>query len=358
MLLHRIHLEDFRNYPTADCEFDAGLTAVLGKNGQGKTNLIEAISYLATLSSMRGAPTDALVRAGAERAIVRAFGEREGRELLIEAEIGGRRPKVQVNRQPLKRTRDLLGALRVVVFSPDDLALIKDGPSQRRGYLDDVLVAVHAKYDAQRGDVDKILRQRNALLKNTRGRLDNDAELTLDVWDQRFAEAGEALVAARVNLLDRLRPVLAGAYDDVAARPADVTVEYVGPWRDNGLAAALVAARKDDLRRGVTTVGPHRDELAIAIGGLPSRTHASQGEQRSLALALRLAAHRVITEVTGSSPLLLLDDVFSELDPSRSDALLAHLPSGAQTVLTSASGLPDGADPQRIVEVVSGKLVS
>ncbi len=356
MLLHAIHLDDFRNYEHADCEFAPGLTAVLGENGQGKTNLVEAIGYLATLSSMRGAPTDALVRAGAERAIIRATGVRDGRELLIEAELGGRRPKVQINRQPLKRTRDLLGALRVVVFSPDDLALIKEGPSHRRGYLDDLLVSVHRKYDAQRSAVDKTLRQRNALLRQTGGRLDSDAALTLEVWDQRFAEAGEALVAARVNLLDRLRPVLAAAYDDVASEPAHVGVDYVAPWRSSGLAEALLAARHDDLRRGVSTVGPHRDEILLTIGAMSSRTHASQGEQRSLALAMRLAAHRVVTEVTGSAPLLLLDDVFSELDPARSAALLDHLPVAAQTVLTSASGLPEGAQPERIIDVVSGRL--
>ncbi len=356
MQLHRLHLEDFRNYRTADGEFAPGLTAILGENGQGKTNLIEAIAYLATLSSMRGAPSDALVRAGADRAIIRATGERDGRDLLIEAEIGGRRPTVQINRQRLKRTRDLLGALRVVVFSPDDLALIKDGPSHRRAYLDDVLVAVHTKYDARRSEVDKILRQRNALLRQASGRLDADTALTLDVWDDRFATAGEALVSARVNLLDRLRPLLSVAYDEVASEPAHVTVDYVADWREGGLAAALEASRTVDLRRGVTTVGPHRDDLAIAIGDLASRTHASQGEQRSLALALRLAAHRVITEVTESAPLLLLDDVFSELDPVRSGALLEHLPADAQTVLTSASGLPEGADPDRIIEVTSGTL--
>jgi len=332
------------------------LTVLLGDNGQGKTNVLEAIGWLATLASFRGAPTEAMIRQGAERAVIRAEGEREGRALLIEAElVASGRNRVLVNRQPLKRARDLLGVLRVTVFAPDDLVLVKGGPAERRRYLDDALVASHPRYDALRGEVDKVLKQRNALLKGVNGRLDETAAFTLDVWDAKLAESGGALASARQNLLARLSPVLSQTYDAVAHGPAEITAGYVAEWAGAGLAEALAAARADDVRRGVSTVGPHRDDIDLMIGGLPARTHASQGEQRSLALALRLAAHHVITEVTGSAPILLLDDVFSELDPDRSDALLANLPVG-QTVLTSASGLPPKADPELILQITNGTI--
>jgi DNA replication and repair protein RecF len=352
--LRRLWLTDFRGYHEADVSFDPGLTAVLGPNGQGKTNLLEAIGYLATLASFRGAPTDALIRAGAERAVVRAEAEREGRELLLEAElVNGGRNRTQLNKQPLRRARDLLGALRVTVFSPDDLTLVKGSPGDRRGYLDDTLVSLHPRYDEMRSDLDRVLRQRGALLKQSGGRLTPEVELTLDVFDAKLVTAGEALASARRNLVAALEPLLGASYDAVAQRSAEVRATYDPPWMAEGLAAALAASRKDDLRRGVSTVGPHRDELELVIGGLPSRTHASQGEQRSLALALRLAAHHVVTDKTESSPVLLLDDVFSELDPDRSDALLRSLPEG-QTILSTASGLPPGAVPGAVINVQDG----
>ena len=358
MRIGRLWLTDFRGYATADVTFDPGLTAVVGRNGQGKTNLLEAVAYLATLSSFRGAPTDALIRSGAAQAVVRAEGERDGRQLLIEAEIvAGGRSRAQVNRQPLRRTRDLLGALRVTVFAPDDLVVVKAGPSERRRYLDDALVAVHPRNDSLRSEVDRVLKQRNALLKQSGGRLSPEVELTLDVWDAKLAVAGEALAAARSDLVERLAPVLSVAYEQVAGVASDVGVRYDPPWRHGGgLAAALVEARRDELRRGVSLVGPHRDDLDLTLHGLPARTHASQGEQRSLALALRLAAHRVVTEATETPPILLLDDVFSELDPGRSDALLAHLPPG-QTILTTAGALPPGARPDRVLRVEAGAVV-
>jgi len=354
--LDRVWLTDLRSYPSAQIELAPSLTVLLGDNGQGKTNILEAMAWLATMSSFRGAPTEALIRQGAQRAVIRAEGEREGRTILIEAELAATgRNRVLINRQPLKRARDLLGVLRVTVFAPDDLELVKGGPSERRRYLDDALVASHPRYDALRSEVDKILKQRNALLKNAGGRLDESAAFTLDVWDAKLAEAGGALAAARQDLLERLAPVLSRTYDAVAHGAADVVATYVAEWASAGLAEALAASRRDDVRRGVSTVGPHRDDVDLRIGGMPARTHASQGEQRSLALALRLAAHHVITDVTGSAPILLLDDVFSELDPDRSDALLANLPSG-QTVLTSASGLPPKADPERVLRIADGRI--
>lgn len=356
MRLDRVWLSDVRSYSGAEVRLAPGLTALLGDNGQGKTNVLEAVAWLATLSSFRGAPTEAMVRRGSDRAIIRAEGEREGRPILIEAElVASGRNRVLVNRQPLKRARDLLGVLRVTVFSPDDLELVKGGPGERRRFLDDALVASHTRYDALRSDVDRILKQRNALLKGAGGRLDESAAFTLDVFDAKLVESGGALASARQNLLARLVPVLTEAYEAVAHGSADIGATYQAEWAGVGLAEALVASRRDDLRRGVSTVGPHRDDVVLDISGMPARTHASQGEQRSLALALRLAAHRVVTEVTGSSPVLLLDDVFSELDPERSQALLANLPDG-QTLLTSASGLPPGARPDLVLRVADGAI--
>jgi DNA replication and repair protein RecF len=354
----KLWLADFRNYTAAELEPAPGLTAVVGANGEGKTNLLEAVGYLATLASFRGAPGDALVRAGAEAAVVRAEIEREGRTSLLEAELRAvGRDRVLVNRQPLKRARDLLGTVRTTVFSPDDLVLVKGGPAERRRLLDDALVACAPRHDATRSDLDRILRQRTTLLKQAGGRLSPEVAATLDVWDAKLAEVGEVLGTAREKLVARLEPVVAKAYDDVASAAAQVTLTYEAPWRVGGLAAALEAARNEDVRRAVSTVGPHRDELALTINGLPARTHASQGEQRSLALALRLATHAVVTEVTGSTPILLLDDVFSELDPDRSAALLQHLPPG-QSLLTTAGPLPEAVVPQLVVRVRGGTIVT
>jgi DNA replication and repair protein RecF len=363
MMLHRLWLSDFRSYEQVELELAPGLTALLGDNGQGKTNLLEAIAWLATLGSFRGAPTEALVRRGAPSAVIRAEGEREGRALLLEAQlVPSGRNRVLVNRQPLKRAADLLGVLRVTVFAPDDLELVKGGPAERRRWIDDALVAVHPRNDALRGEVDRVLRQRGALLKQAamsgaarKATLPEDIAVTLDVWDAKLSQVGAELVAARRALLDRLGPELAATYAAVAGRVAPVEARYTCSWGEDTLADALVASRADDLRRGVTTVGPHRDDVELSVEGLPARTHASQGEQRSLALALRLATHRVVSEATGSPPVLLLDDVFSELDPDRSDALLAHLPPG-QTVLSSASGLPPRAVPDRVLRVAGGRV--
>ena len=256
------------------------------------------------------------MRVGADVAIVRAtVREDDGRECLIEIELAAAgRSRVQVNRQRLGRVRDLLGTLRVTVFSPDDLTLIKGGPGDRRRFMDDTLVALAVKYDAVRLEIDRIVKQRNTLLKQAAGRLSEDVEVTLDVWDAKFATVADQFGHARATLIARLEPMVREAYEYLAGTPTAVDLRYEPAWRSGGLAAALASARQHDLRRGVTTVGPHRDELELAIGGLPSRTHASQGEQRTLALALRLAAHRLVTERTGSAPVLVLDDVLSELE--------------------------------------------
>jgi DNA replication and repair protein RecF len=262
-----------------------------------------------------------------------------------------------VNGQTLRRTRDLLGALQVTVFSPDDLSLVKAAPAGRRSFLDDLMVALQPRRDELLTELERVLKQRNALLKSVfstgwrPGRpLPEDVRTTLDVWDQKLTDVGQSLVAARSSLVSQLEPYVADAYAALATGSAagsrlSVRLGYVVSWA-GPLDAALAGAREDDLRRGVTTVGPQRDDLALDIGELPARTHASQGEQRTLALALRLAGHRLLAEVIGSPPVLLLDDVFSELDGARADALMANLPalSDTQAILTTAGALPAAAE--------------
>ena len=356
MRVDHLWLTDFRSYREAELALAPTVTAIVGANGEGKTNLVEAIAFLATTASFRGAPNDALVRVGADTAVVRAEAQRDQRNLLIEAELSvAGRTRIQVNRQRLPRAKDLLGALRVSVFSPDDLDLVKGAPGGRRRYLDDALVALHPRNDQLRTDVERVLKQRNALLRQAGGRLTDEVASTLEVWDDRLAVAGDRLGAARAQLVASLVPELTRCYQVVAGVEVAVEALYRPEWLDMGLEAALAGSREADLKRGVTTVGPHRDELHLSIAGLPARTHASQGEQRSLAFALRMSIHTLVAASVEAPPVLILDDVFSELDPSRSRALLDAIPV-AQTILTTAGALPEGVRPEQRVVVEDGSL--
>ncbi len=356
MKIRSLSLTDWRSYRSVEVSFGDGLTAIVGKNGHGKTNLIESIAWMSGAGSFRGAPDDALIRLGAETAVIRSTIEADdGREQLVEVEIPRvGRNRIQVNRQRASRASDLLGVVQVTVFSPDDLELIKGGPSLRRGWIDDAVSARHPRDAGLRAEVERVLRQRNALLRSVHGRLDADAALTLEVWDSKLADVGERLQTARRALLDDMAPILATAYDAVAQQAAMVECRYEASW-SGPLADALLTSRDLDLRRGVTTVGPHRDEIHMTIAGAPARTHASQGEQRSLALALGLAADGVIRTVGVTEPVLLLDDVFSELDPNRAGALLKALPEG-QRILTTAAGLPAAARPDQVIRVHDSAL--
>ena len=358
MFVSRLELTDFRNYARLELDLAEGVTAIIGANGQGKTSLTEALSYLATLKSFRGVPTEAMIRTGADAAIVRAtIIHPDGREILVEAELSRvGRNKAQVNRQRLTKSRDLLGVVRTTVFSPEDLGLVKESPEVRRTFLDDALVAVSPKLDQLCGEVDRVLRQRNALLKQAGGRLTADIETTLDVWDERFVECGTTLGNERAQMVATIQPLVQRAYEDLAERNTPLELSYDPQWRRDGLAASLAAHRHDDVRRGTSTVGPHRDDVEMTLNGLPARTHASQGEQRTLALALRLAVHRLVTEVTAGPPVLILDDVLSELDPQRAAALLGHFPEG-QVLITTAGVLPTAAHPDRIVHIHGGAVV-
>ena len=355
MFVERIELVDFRNYSNATFSLSPSVTAVVGKNAQGKTNLAEAMVFLATLDSFRQAPTAALIKEGADAAFIRAtILHEDGREILVEVHIPRQgRTTVLVNKQRLARTRDLLGVLRVTVFSPDDLELVKGAPSERRRFIDDVLVNLAIKNDALRLELDRVLRQRNTLLRQAGGRLTDDVAFTLDVWDEKLVSFGSELGHERATAIAQLQPVVEDAYQQLAGDRVAIGIRYEPEWRRVGLATALRAGRTDDVRRGVSTIGPHRDDIDFFIGTLPARTHASQGEMRCLALSLRLAAHRLIAERTQMSPLLVLDDVLSELDPIRCAALLEGLPPG-QVVLTTASQLPDSARPDSIITISSG----
>jgi DNA replication and repair protein RecF len=244
--------------------------------------------------------------------------------------------------------------LRVSVFSPEDLQIVQGGPAARRDLLDAALVALHPRNDALRSDLERVLRQRAALLRQCDGRLDTDAEATLDVWDSKLSELGTRWTDEREATARSLSPLVSAAYGELSSSPAPVTLSYRRSW-DGELGPALVAARREDLRRGVSTLGPHRDELEISLSSMPARTHASQGEQRGMALALRLGVHALVGKAVGSDPVLLLDDVFSELDPHRSAALVRLLPAG-QALLTTAGPVPDGTQPALVVAVGGGEV--
>lgn len=356
MRLRQLWLRDFRSYGELELSFPDGLTCIIGENGIGKTNLLEAVGYLVHLKSFRGAEPAAMVKIGADRAVVRAEATSKGRELLIEAEMPRTgRARVQVNRQRLQRSADLAAAARISVFAPDDLATIKGSPGLRREFLDDSAVALSPRHDEARRALVQILRQRNALLRQRGGRLDAEGVMMLDVWDERLAAAGEAIGAARLSLVKDLSPYVDSAYKQLSQREDRVELRYSPVWFDEGLEAALAKTRTDDLRRGTSLVGPHRDDMVVMLNDAPSRTHASQGEQRTLALALRLGVHLLLTERHGESPLLLLDDVFSELDRFRTSALFSALPPG-QALLTTAVTLPEDADPACVLEATPGTV--
>lgn len=332
----------------------SGTTVLIGRNGSGKTTVLEAAGYAATLRSFRGATREAMVRAGADRAIVRASFERDRRPLLVEAEVvAAGRGRAQLNRQPVRSRHQLAQVMAVTVFSPEDLALVQGGPAGRRDLLDQALATLDAEAAILLEQLERVLRQRTALLRQAGGRIGPAVLDSLEIWDEQLAGSGEELAERRQHLVERLGPLLVDAYSALSDEPETETVglSYVRSW-EGSLRSALEAARRDDLRRATTTVGPHRDDLVLSLGGRQARTQASQGQQRCLALSLRLAVHRLITTHTGITPLLLLDDVFSELDPGRGRALVRALPPG-QALLTTAAPLPDGVEVAKVVAISS-----
>ena len=350
--MHVTHLSlaDFRSYARAEVDLGPGISSFIGPNGQGKTNLVEALGYLATLGSHRVATDAPLVRRGAARAVVRAAVTEGDRSQLVELEVNpGRANRARLNRSAQVRPRDVLGVVRTVLFAPEDLHLVKGDPGERRRFLDELVTARAPRLAGVRADYDRVLRQRNSLLKSAamaRRHGGRGADLsTLDVWDQHLARFGAELLAQRLSLVAALRPLADQAYEALAPGAGPVGLEYRGPVAElDGasreelcelLLGALREARKQEIERGVTLVGPHRDDLLLRLGEFPAKGYASHGESWSLALALRLASFGLLRE-EGPQPVLLLDDVFAELDGRRRERLAELVAPGEQVLVTAA----------------------
>ena len=355
MWVRSVGLTDFRSYAEIEVDLVPGVTTLIGSNGQGKTNLVEAIGYIATLGSHRVATDAPLVRSGAELAVIRCT-VADDREVLVEIAITpGRANRARINRSPVPKVRDVLGILRTVLFAPEDLALVKGDPSDRRAFLDDLLVQRTPRYAGVRADFDRVLKQRNALLKSAgiaRRASAEEMQRTLEVWDEQLAEHGSALLAARLGLLDDL---IVGARDQVRViagdGSADLGLRYAssvtGASVDDGelprdrealqalMLQRIIERRREELDRGITLVGPHRDDLQILLGANPAKGYASHGESWSIALALRLAAFDLLRS-DGIDPVLILDDVFAELDRARRGRLAERVQDATQVIITAA----------------------
>ena len=402
MHVRHLTLKDFRSYPSADVALSPGVTTLIGLNGQGKTNLVEAIGYLATLGSHRVATDQPLVRFGASQAIIRGAIVRDGRETMVELEITpGRSNRARLGRAPVARPRDVLGTVRTVLFAPEDLALVTGDPSARRRFLDDLLVQRQPRWAGVRSDYDKILRQRNALLKSAapvlrRGRgagrprpgeppLEEarDSSLhTLDVWSEHLSTVGAQLLYARLRLLRDLLPDVGASYDAVSASNARATARYKSSLHEEvseriaeriaagevpeidelrtAMLDSLAAVRATEIERGVSLVGPHRDDVVLSLGDLPAKGYASHGESWSFALGLKLAAYRLLARDLGDDPVLVLDDVFAELDTGRRERLAELISDCEQVLITAAVGadVPDRLRQQgHTFEVELGKVL-
>ncbi|MCX4959421.1 MULTISPECIES: DNA replication/repair protein RecF [Streptomyces] len=354
MHVSHLSLADFRSYARAEVPLDPGVTAFVGPNGQGKTNLVEAIGYLATLGSHRVSSDAPLVRMGADRAIIRAAVTQGERQQLVELELNpGRANRARINRSSQVRPRDVLGIIRTVLFAPEDLALVKGDPGERRRFLDELVTARSPRMAAVRSDYERVLKQRNTLLKSAamaRRHGGRSLDLsTLDVWDQHLARVGAELLAQRLDLIATLLPLADKAYEQLAPGGGPLGLAYkssAGEPVDSGAArtrealyevllAALAEVRKQEIERGVTLVGPHRDDLVLRLGELPAKGYASHGESWSYALALRLASYELLRS-EGSEPVLILDDVFAELDTRRRERLAELVAPGEQVLVTAA----------------------
>lgn len=356
MYVRHLGLRDFRSWAHVDLELEPGATVLVGANGYGKTNLVEALWYSATLGSHRVATDAPLIRSGAERAVVSTIVVNEGRELAVDLEIAaGRANKVRLNRAPVRHAREVVGVLRAVLFAPEDLPLVRGDPGERRRYVDELASVRRPRVAAVRADYDKVLRQRTALLKSASGALyrgDRSVLDTLDVWDAQLAAHGAELMAARIELVDQLAPEVEKAYQLLAPGTRTAAVAYrpklevpaeaasAGPAElQELLLAELAQRRRAELERGVCLVGPHRDELELRLGDRPVKGFASHGESWSMALSLRLAAYQLLRS-EGAEPVLLLDDVFAELDAARRRAL-AEVAAAAEQVLITAAVADD-----------------
>lgn len=348
MYVRHLGLRDFRSWEQVDLELSPGPTVFVGENGFGKTNLVEALWYCASLGSHRVATDAPLIRAGCERAVISTIVVNENRELAVDIEIAaGRANKARLNKSPVRSTREVLGAVRAVLFAPEDLALVRGDPSERRRFLDELASIRRPRIAGVRADYEKVLRQRTALLKSAAGariRSDRAAMDTLDVWDGHLAAHGAQLMAARLELTNELAPEVQRAYQDLApnSRPAAIcyrsavdTASHDVDVLTTALLTELGRRRDAEIERGMCLVGPHRDDLELRLGEQPAKGFASHGESWSMALALRLAAYGLLGN-EGSEPVLILDDVFAELDSARRRALTVVAANAEQVLVTAA----------------------
>lgn len=381
MHVARLSLTDYRNYERAELELGPGATVLVGRNGQGKTNLVESIGYLATLGSHRVSGDQALIRAGADAAIVRALLSHGDRELLVELQLNRQGAnRAQLNRSPVK-TRELPRYAHSVLFAPEDLAIVRGEPSVRRRMLDELLIQRTPRLAGVMADYERVLKQRNSLLKSARARgLAVEKLTTLDIWDERLVAFGSELIDQRLALVDELRDPLAAAYraivdaDHGPGMTPLLSIDGADPDSDpeqvlgaaestigtrERFAEALRVLRPKELERGVTLVGPHRDDVVLLLNGLPAKGYASHGESWSFALALRLASAELLRRdsMTGD-PVLVLDDVFAELDRLRRERLALAI-AGFEQVLVTAAVLEDVPAPltARVVHIAAGRIV-
>jgi DNA replication and repair protein RecF len=370
VFIKHLSLADFRNYKTAEVVLSTGVNLLIGPNGQGKTNLVEAIRYLSTLSSHRVAGYTPMIKQGAPQAIVRALASHEDRDVLLELELNRDTPnKARINKSPAQKVRDVLGYVNSVTFAPEDLDIIKRDPSNRRAFIDELVIQVWPRFAGVYADYERVLKQRNTLLKTARQTGAKGSALsTLDAWDQSLISFGSEIIAARVDLVDRLRPFLLSAYQSIAVTNNEPKIlikssllgASVPSWLDDEpgtetesgeefidtanreeiavlYRAKLETVRPKELERGITLVGPHRDDLQLMLGTLPAKGYASHGESWSYALALRLASIELLRKETRSGdPVLILDDVFAELDAGRRERLAAMAQQNEQVLITAA----------------------
>ncbi|MGK9269740.1 DNA replication/repair protein RecF [Williamsia muralis] len=362
MYVRNLSLRDFRSWDEVSIELSPGTTLFVGRNGFGKTNLLEALYYVAGLRSHRVSTDQPLIRTGADQARVTATVENDGRELTVDLVIGGARSnKAAINGAPCRRPRDVLGILRAVMFAPEDLSLVRGDPGERRRFVDELVAMRGPRWAAAKSDYDRVLRQRAALLKTAAAALrrgGNDAESvisTLDVWDAQLAAYGAQVSAARIDLVNQLEPHVAQAYSTIAphSRPANMryrssaSIDVIPPdgekadvdYIEAALLSDLAALRQKEIDRGVTLVGPHRDDVELLLGTEPAKGFASHGESWSMALSLRLGSVELV-RADGVEPVLMLDDVFAELDAKRREKL-ADVAAGAEQVLITAAVADD-----------------
>lgn len=397
MHVRHLTLGNFRSYEHAELPLTPGVTTLVGENGQGKTNLVEAIGYVASLSSHRVATDAPLVRFGTDQAIIRCAVMRQDREQLVELELNpGRANRARLGRAAQSRPRDILGTLRTVLFAPEDLALVKGDPGTRRRFVDELLVARQPRWAGVRSDYERIIKQRNALLKsaapalrraNRGARRPSETESpeearasalhTLDVWNSHLAQVGSQLLYARLRILRDLAPHLTDAYKQVSDGAGDAQVSYQASLHEAAAARlaagevpepdelaelmleSLEAVRASEIERGVGLVGPHRDDVVLRLGELPAKGYASHGESWSFALGLKLAAFRLLRHDLDEDPVLILDDVFAELDSGRRERLAAMIADCEQVIITAAVGadVPDSLGGQ-LFSVSGGQVMA